>query len=133
WTGDIEEVVDATEEVVTGAQPVAHHPRLLATLLAPRLAQHHGGKPADTWPDTWNERLQLIHDAAERLVRRHGGHASEGNGHEILARFDGPTRAVRCAIELIHEASEFGLECSSGVHIGEVEIHRETFIGDPLQ
>lgn len=130
WTGDIDEIVDATEEFLTGAQPFAHHhQRLLATLLAARLGPHRVRKAAETW----NEPLQLFHDTADRVVRRYGGHVSEGSGPEILARFDGTTRAIRCAIELIREARELGLECSGGVHVGEVEIHRDTFVGEPLQ
>jgi class 3 adenylate cyclase len=44
-------------------------------------------------------------------------------GDGFLATFDGPARAIRCAVA-IHEATreQFGLEVRSGLHTGEVEV-----------
>ena len=128
WTGDIDEVADAVEAFLTGARPVRHHHQLLATLLVARIVQ----QPAHRSTDASGELLQLVHDTAERLAGRYGGHVSEGVGQEILACFDGPSRAVRCGIELAREAGALGVKCSSGIHVGEVEFHENSFDGHAL-
>ncbi|GGA58442.1 LuxR family transcriptional regulator [Nitratireductor aestuarii] len=129
WTGDTDEVADAVEEFLTGARPVRHHHQLLATLLVARIVQHATQKAIGGNGDL----LQLIHNITERIAGRYGGHVSEGVEPEILAHFDGPSRAVRCAVELVREACELGIKCSCGLHIGEVEVHRTSFAGDALR
>src|SRR5690606_3624055 len=108
WTGDTDEVADAVEEFLTGARPVRHHHQLLATLLVARIVQHATQKAIGGNGDL----LQLIHNITERIAGRYGGHVSEGVEPEILAHFDGPSRAVRCAVELVREACELGIKCS---------------------
>ena len=40
----------------------------------------------------------------------------------LLASFDGPARAVRCASAIAHHASRIGIRMRAGLHIGECEI-----------
>jgi class 3 adenylate cyclase len=42
-------------------------------------------------------------------------------GDGLLASFDGPARAVRCAFALRHDLRKLGLEMRAGLHTGEVE------------
>jgi class 3 adenylate cyclase len=44
-------------------------------------------------------------------------------GDGFLATFDGPARAVRCALALTREAPTLGVEVRAGVHTGECELH----------
>jgi class 3 adenylate cyclase len=43
-------------------------------------------------------------------------------GDDFLATFDGPARAVRCAIAISESARPLGIEVRSGLHTGELEI-----------
>jgi class 3 adenylate cyclase len=43
-------------------------------------------------------------------------------GDGFLATFDGPARAIRCAVAIRAAAAEFGLEVRCGLHTGEVEV-----------
>ena len=43
-------------------------------------------------------------------------------GDGLLATFDGPARAVRCARLLCHELSSQGVSIRAGVHTGEIEL-----------
>jgi class 3 adenylate cyclase len=43
-------------------------------------------------------------------------------GDGILALFDGPARALRCAVALREEMAGLGLEIRAGLHTGEVEL-----------
>ena len=45
-----------------------------------------------------------------------------------MAIFDAPTRALRCAFELVDAARGLGVEIRAGIHTGEIE-RRETGVG----
>jgi class 3 adenylate cyclase len=46
-------------------------------------------------------------------------------GDGILATFDAPTRALRCAFELNESLSDSGLDLRAAIHTGEIEIRDE--------
>jgi len=120
WTGDIDGVVDRIEEFLTGQRPGPSHNRVLATLIVARLTG--AARPAALGRDRlWSERVERLHVAAADLVTRHGGHAI-GDGVDIVARFDGTVRAVRCAMALREAAAQMELRIATGVHTGEIEL-----------
>ena len=45
-----------------------------------------------------------------------------------MAIFDAPTRALRCAFELVDAARALDVEIRAGIHTGEIE-RRETGVG----
>ena len=49
-------------------------------------------------------------------------HAVVGRGDRLLALFDGPARAIRCASAITEYASRLGLETRAGLHTGECEM-----------
>jgi class 3 adenylate cyclase len=71
------------------------------------------------------------HDALARtLVEQHRGrlvHASGAMGDGILATFDGPGRAIRCARALNEALHPLGVSIRAGLHAGEIDL-RETGI-----
>jgi len=60
----------------------------------------------------------FIHDSRD-AVGRHRGVTVKTTGDGLLATFDGPTRGVRCAQELIERARRAGLTLRAGLHTGE--------------
>lgn len=44
-----------------------------------------------------------------------------------MASFDGPARAIRCAMEICQSVQRLGIETRAGLHTGEVEL-----IGDKI-
>lgn len=75
----------------------------------------------------WRNLLET-HDALARtLVGKHQGRIVKNTGDGILATFDGPGRAIRCAQALGDALRPLDLEIRAGLHTGEVEI-RETDI-----
>ena len=76
---------------------------------------------------SWSD-LIGVHDARGRdAVERFGGRLVKTTGDGVLAIFDGPARAIRCAFTLRDVAKELGLTIRSGIHTGEVEL-----IGDDV-
>jgi pimeloyl-ACP methyl ester carboxylesterase/DNA-binding CsgD family transcriptional regulator len=128
WTGDIDRVVDEIEEFVTGSRPVPAFDRVLATIVAVRLvaAPRAAVKLGDR---QWSERLHELREAVHDECARFGGSIAAAGAEEISARFDGPARAVRCAIAVRDLARTLRLELAVGVHAGEVEVHGATTSG----
>jgi class 3 adenylate cyclase len=50
-------------------------------------------------------------------------------GDGILATFDGPARAVRCATELLTAAQQQGITLRAGLHTGEIELRPSDIAG----
>ena len=50
-------------------------------------------------------------------------------GDGFLAVFDGPARAVRCALSIRDGMHSLGIEIRAGVHIGECERDGDNFAG----
>jgi class 3 adenylate cyclase len=50
-----------------------------------------------------------------------GGTFVKSTGDGVLATFDGPARAVRCALALRDSLRDLGIEIRAGVHVGEIE------------
>jgi class 3 adenylate cyclase len=70
----------------------------------------------------WGELLEAHHRAIRGQLARFGGHEVNTTGDGVLATFDGPARADRCALAAIDAVFSLGLEIRAGVHTGEVEL-----------
>ena len=60
-----------------------------------------------------------------RCAKGIGALPREGNPHhgrQFLATFDGPARAVRCALAIALAVRQLGIEVRAGVHTGECEL-----------
>ncbi len=121
YVGNADAIIDEVEEFLTGAR-AAHDPdRVLTTVLfvdlvgSTTLAAALGDR-------RWRQVLTDYRAAMRRALERwRGGHLRiEGDG--LLATFDGPARAVRCAAAIRDAAHALGLETRAGVHTGEVEL-----------
>lgn len=63
------------------------------------------------------------HDAmVRRQIEAQRGRLIKTTGDGVLATFDGPARAVRCAAGIVRGANEIGIELRAGLHAGEVEL-----------
>ena len=121
FLGDADAIVDEIGEFVTGTRPIRIHERILATVLftdvvgSTDLAIHLGDRK---WRETLEEHRKLVRS----LIEQHRGKEINTTGDGFLATFDGPARAVRCALDITREVRRLGIEVRAGVHIGEVEL-----------
>jgi class 3 adenylate cyclase len=77
----------------------------------------------------WRERRD-VHDRAVRAnIARYRGQEVKTLGDGFLVTFDGPARAVRCALAIMSAVGQQGIEVRAGLHTGEVEIDREDVSG----
>jgi len=129
WSGDTEAMLGDIEEFVTGHRDsgAAELERVLATVLFTDIID--STRSAAAMGDQRWRRLLDDHDRlAQQVIGRHRGNLIKSTGDGVLATFDGPGRAVRCALALGSAAKQIGLPLRAGLHTGEIEI-RGTDIG----
>ena len=69
---------------------------------------------------SWRVLLDRFEETARNVLAHYGGRLSDTAGDGLLATFDGPARAIRCAQHIRDEVRLVGLEIRSGLHAGEV-------------
>lgn len=70
----------------------------------------------------WQDRIARFIARARSELELHRGTERDLAGDGLLASFDAPARAIRCAVALRSAAAGLGLQVRCGVHVGEVEI-----------
>jgi len=120
--GNTDAIADEIEEFLTGSRPVPDPDRVLATVLFTDIVGSTE-RAAALGDRRWGEVL-AAHDAAvRRQLDRFRGREIDTAGDGFFAIFDGPARAVRCAISTGEAARELGVEIRAGIHTGECELH----------
>ena len=77
----------------------------------------------------WTE-LLAAHDAAVRAeLDRWRGREIKSTGDGMLATFDGPGRALRCAAAIRDSVRSLGFELRIGLHTGEIEQRGDDIAG----
>lgn len=121
--------VGVIEEFVTGSRTEAPDTdRVLATVLfvdvvgSTRYASELGDR-------SWAAALERLEAAAREALAVYGGVFDHSTGDGLLATFDGPARAIRCAMSLREQVRRAGLEVRSGLHTGEVARTAEGIAG----
>jgi class 3 adenylate cyclase len=115
-----DQVVDELEEFFTGFRPVPVSHRVLATMLFTDLVG--STERARALGDaSWSALLASHNEAVRRALERFSGEEIDTAGDGFLAAFDGPARAIRCALAVREALRPLGLEVRAGVHTGEVE------------
>ncbi|MGH9206491.1 MAG: adenylate/guanylate cyclase domain-containing protein, partial [Acidimicrobiales bacterium] len=116
------------EEFLTGQRQLAPSDRLLAAVLFTDIVE--STQQANAIGDqAWRERLELHDRAVDRQLARFGGRLVKRTGDGVLATFDGPRRAVQCAIAIRAALGQLGLEVRAGLHMGEIEQRQDDVSG----
>jgi pimeloyl-ACP methyl ester carboxylesterase len=127
WAGDAEAILDEIEEFLTGVRRGPTPDRVLTTVLFTDIAGSTE-RAAAMGDRDWAGLLERHHTAIRRELDRFQGREVDTAGDGFLARFDGPARAVRCALGAGDAVRDLGLEIRAGVHTGEVEL-----VGDNIR
>lgn len=113
-------VLDEIQVFLTGARSAPPADRELATVLFTDIVGSTD-RAAEIGDTRWLE-VRAAHDA---IVRRnlgiYRGREIERTGDGFLATFDGPARAVHCAVRVRNEVKSLGLDIRAGLHTGEIE------------
>jgi class 3 adenylate cyclase len=121
YLGDQDAILDEIEEFLTGVRPAPAPDRALMTVLFTDIVSSTE-RAATLGDDAWTRTLDR-HDAlVAHEVERHRGREINTTGDGMLATFDGPARAVRCAQAICEEVHSLGIEVRAGLHTGEIEL-----------
>ena len=114
------DVAGEIEEFLTGTRRMAPSDRLLATVLFSDIVA--STEQATVLGDkAWTARLEQHDRAVDRQLARFGGRLVKRTGDGVLATFDGPARAVQCAVAMRDALRQLGIDVRVGVHTGEIE------------
>ena len=128
WLGEQRVVADEIREFLTGSRGEEEPDRVLATVLFTDVVDstRHLARLGDAgWGDLRARHL----DTVRREIARHRGVQVNQAGDGVMATFDGPARAVRCAVGIREGSRPLGLEVRAGVHIGECERRGDEVLG----
>jgi class 3 adenylate cyclase/pimeloyl-ACP methyl ester carboxylesterase len=100
--------------------------RILATVLFTDIVDSTN-RAAELGDRRWRDVLARHHATVRALLARYRGTEIDTAGDGFFATFDGPARAVRCAMAITSAVRPLGIEVRAGLHTGEVER-----IGDDL-
>jgi DNA-binding winged helix-turn-helix (wHTH) protein/pimeloyl-ACP methyl ester carboxylesterase len=127
FVGDQDDIVHSIEAFLTGFHPGLENEQVLATVVSGRW-QAAPDTVADVAPAAQAalERLQAF---ARREVEHFRGSALHVTADRIVAAFDGPARAIRCAVALALTARRLGERFRSGIDIGQCVLHQEGVTG----
>jgi pimeloyl-ACP methyl ester carboxylesterase len=121
YLGDADSVLEEVEEFLTGVRPPPELDRVLATVLFTDIvgSTERASRLGDR---AWKDLLERHHALVRQELGRFRGTEIDIAGDGFLATFDGPARAVRCAISIVDVLGTIGLEVRVGLHTGEVEL-----------
>jgi class 3 adenylate cyclase len=77
----------------------------------------------------WRDLLDRHDTTVRHALARFGGEAIKTTGDGFLAAFDGPARAIRCALLIVEDARKLGVEVRAGLHTGECEVRGDDLAG----
>ncbi|HLN16107.1 MAG TPA: alpha/beta fold hydrolase [Acidimicrobiales bacterium] len=119
--GDTEAVLDEVEQFLTGTRLSRDVDRALYTILFVDVVDSTR-RIAEIGDRRWAELLERLLAVARAELTTYRGHEVKETGDGLLATFDGPGRAIECALAIVAQAKTLGLEVRAGVHTGECEI-----------
>jgi class 3 adenylate cyclase len=114
-------VLDVVEEFLTGVRGTAPTTRVLATVLFTDIVASTE-RASELGDRRWRELLEVHDDLGRRLVEQWGGRVVKTTGDGLLATFDGPGRAIGCAVALREQLGDIDVRIRAGLHAGEVEL-----------
>jgi class 3 adenylate cyclase len=129
--GDTDAVVREIEQFIEsleGAPAETDADRVLATVLFTDIVGSTE-RASELGDQAWSDLLGRHHAGARRIVAAHRGRVVDTTGDGIFASFDGPGRAIRCANEVVRDATEMGLGLRAGLHTGECEMAGDNLRG----
>ena len=113
-------------EFLTGSRPSPEIDRILATVLFTDIVGSTE-QAAALGDRRWRQLLESHESVNRSIVDSHRGRLVKMTGDGALATFEGPGRAIRCALALHDALDLLGIKIRAGLHTGEVEL-----VGDDI-
>jgi class 3 adenylate cyclase len=128
FAGDADGLLDEVQEFVTGSRGHGEGDTVLATVMFTDIVQSTE-LAAQLGDARWRHLLEDHHRVVQHLVAAYRGQIVRSTGDGILATFDGPARAIRCALAVVDAARRLNLDLRAGLHTGELELAGDDLAG----
>jgi class 3 adenylate cyclase len=128
WGVQSDEILDAIEEFVTGTRRRVRTDRVLATVVFTDIVGSTA-RASELGDARWKQLLATHDGTARRVIEEWRGELVKTTGDGVVARFDGPGRAVNCTQEFMGELRRHGIDIRAGVHVGEIELRDDGDVG----
>src|SRR5215212_5763387 len=128
FVGDTDALIDEIEAFVTGTRPLAVPDHVLATVLVSEVAAT-AGRVVTLGDRRWGDLQERFQAVSGWEIGRFRGQSRELTGNRVLATFDWPARAIRCAEAIVNATRDLDLPIRSGVHTGECEVRDDHVSG----
>jgi class 3 adenylate cyclase len=119
--GDQDALLDEIEQFLTGTRQVRAPDRVLATVMFTDIVGSTE-RAAELGDERWRELLGSYEALVRAELERFRGREIKMLGDGVLATFDGPARAIRCARTISEKVRALGIEIRAGLHTGECEM-----------
>jgi class 3 adenylate cyclase/pimeloyl-ACP methyl ester carboxylesterase len=120
----VEEII----EFVTGERPPVEVDRILTTLLFTDIVGSTE-RAASVGDQAWRSLLDAHDRTVREQLRRFRGKEINTTGDGFLSSFDGPARAIRCALAVAEATKQLRLDLHLGLHTGECEVRGDDLGG----
>jgi len=121
WVGDADAILDEIEEFLTGVRHPLEHNRMLATIMFTDIVGSTE-RAHELGDRRWLELLDHHNGLVRRELARYRGVEMDTTGDGFFATFDGPARAIRCALAISDDVQRLGIQVRAGLHTGECEL-----------
>ena len=128
--GDSERVIAEVERFLTGTHTPPEPDRVFATVMFTDIvgSTETAARIGDR---AWRELLARHGELARGQLARFRGRAVKSLGDGFLATFDGPARAIRCALELREAVRSWGSSCAPAFTPASARRSATTSAGSP--
>ncbi len=117
----LDRLLDEIEEFNTGTRHRPDPDRVLATVMFTDIVRSTE-RAAEIGDSRWRALLTDYYAAVRKELSVFRGREVNTAGDGLLATFDGPNRAIRCACAVRERLRPLGLQVRSGLHTGECEL-----------
>jgi class 3 adenylate cyclase len=114
-------VIEATFDFCGIQRPPPELDSILSTVLFTDIVGSVD-KQAEFGDHAWKELVMQYRSIVRTTLERWRGKENDTAGDGFYAAFDGPARAIRCALEVAERVRDLGIEIRAGVHTGECEL-----------
>ena len=121
WVGDADAIFTKSRSFSQGVRHVPEPDQVLATVLFVDMVGSTE-RAAALGDRRWRDQLESYYRLVRQELGRFNGREISTAGDGILATFDGPARAIRCACAIRDAVRQLGIEIRSGLHTGECEV-----------
>ena len=121
WYQDADIIIGEIQKFLTGTRGSVEAERTLATVLFTDIVDSTR-TAAELGDERWRQLLERHHRIVREAIVGFGGREVKSIGDGFMATFDGPARAIRCALAIVEASADAGLRVRAGVHTGECEV-----------